>query len=62
VINLSSEPLPAVVAAGRSIEWNVRDPIGQNESVYRAVAAQIEGLVMRLIIELRGSELKSRAD
>jgi protein-tyrosine-phosphatase len=37
------------------IEWGVRDPIGQSESVYRAVAAQIEGLVMRLILELRGS-------
>jgi arsenate reductase len=53
VVNLSGEPLPATFAPARVIEWRVRDPIGQSESVYRAVAAQIEGLVMRLIIELR---------
>ena len=29
------------------------DPIGQTDQVYRAVAERIEGLVMRLIIELR---------
>jgi len=40
---------------GRLIEWSVRDPIGESDSVYRAVAVQIEGLVMRLILELRGS-------
>ena len=55
LINLSGEPLPPGVAATRVIPWNVRDPIGESESVYRAVAAQIEGLVMRLILELRGS-------
>jgi arsenate reductase (thioredoxin) len=55
LVNLSGEPLPATLAAARLIEWNVRDPIGESESVYRAVAAQIEGLVMRLILELRKS-------
>jgi protein-tyrosine-phosphatase len=55
VINLSGEPLPANVGTARLIEWNVRDPIGESEIVYRAVAAQIEGLVMRLILELRGT-------
>ena len=54
VVNLSGEPLPASVT-GRLIEWGVRDPIGESESVYRAVAAEIEGLVMRLILELRGT-------
>jgi arsenate reductase (thioredoxin) len=54
VVNLSGEPLPPAFGAARLIEWNVRDPIGENESVYRAVATQIEGLVMRLILELRG--------
>ena len=53
VINLSGEPLPAAMGKARLMEWNVRDPIGESESVYRAVAAQIEGLVMRLILELR---------
>jgi arsenate reductase len=55
VINLSGERLPAAIAAARVIDWNVRDPIGESENVYRAVAAQIEGLVMRLILELRSS-------
>ncbi len=55
VVNLSGEPLPAAFGAARLIEWRVRDPIGESDSVYRAVADQIEGLVMRLILELRGS-------
>ena len=55
VANLSGRPLPPGIAAARVVEWDVRDPIGQSESVYRAVAAQIEDLVMRLILELRGS-------
>jgi arsenate reductase len=55
VVNLSGQRLPPTFANARVIDWNVRDPIGQSEDVYRAVAAQIEGLVMRLIIELRGS-------
>jgi arsenate reductase (thioredoxin) len=55
VINLSGEPLPVKFGPARVIEWSVRDPIGESESVYRDVAAQIEGLVMRLILELRGT-------
>lgn len=54
VVNLSGLPLPAAVVA-HVIEWRVRDPIGENESVYRAVSDQIEGLVMRLILEMRES-------
>ena len=54
VVNLSGEPLPAPFAPARLVDWRVRDPIGQSETVYRDVAAQIEGLVMRLILELRG--------
>ncbi len=55
VINLSGERLPPGVSAARLVEWSVSDPMGQSESVYRAVATQIEGLVMRLILELRAS-------
>jgi arsenate reductase len=51
VVNLSGMPVPR--KAPRVVEWSVVDPIGQTESVYRAVANQIEGLVMRLILELR---------
>lgn len=55
VVNLSGGRLPSAFGAARLIDWNVRDPIGESEDVYRAVAAQIESLVMRLILELRGS-------
>ena len=55
MVNISGEPLPARPAAHRSIEWHVRDPIGQSENLYRTVAAEIEALVMRLILELRGA-------
>jgi len=53
VVNLSGEPLPTPFTPARLVNWRVRDPIGQSESVYRDVAAQIESLVMRLILELR---------
>ncbi len=55
VVNLSGERLPFSFGNARLLEWNVRDPIGESADVYRAVATQIEGLVMRLILELRGS-------
>jgi hypothetical protein len=47
--------MPLRVTAPRVVEWAVKDPIGQTESLYRTVAAQIEGLVMRLILELRAA-------
>lgn len=56
VINMSGEKLP-VAPGTRFRDWPVRDPIGQTEAVYRSVAEQIEGLVMRLILELRSSTL-----
>jgi len=51
VVNMSGRKLPS--PSGRVIEWPVPDPVGEPEETYRAVAAQIEGLVMRLILELR---------
>ena len=51
VINMSG--VPVGLPGARVIEWTVPDPIGQTESYYRTVATQIEGLVMRLIMELR---------
>ena len=53
VVNLSGNPLPKM--SGRIITWPVRDPIGESEEVYRAVASQIERLVMGLILELRSA-------
>ena len=60
VVNLSGEPLDRPLKAigspsARVVDWPVRDPIGQSESVYREVSAEIEHRVMRLILELRGS-------
>ena len=53
IVNISGEELP--LTKSRVLEWTVRDPIGLREAVYRDVASQIEGLVMRLILELRSS-------
>jgi arsenate reductase len=53
VVNMSGTSV--VLPGARLIEWPVADPMGQKDEVYRAVAARIEGLVMRLIIELRGT-------
>ncbi len=51
VLNMSGTPLK--MPGARVIDWIVPDPIGQSEAYYRTVATQIEGLVMRLILELR---------
>jgi len=51
VVNMSGSKI--ALPGARLIEWPVVDPIGQKDEVYRAVAERIEGLVMRLIIELR---------
>jgi protein-tyrosine-phosphatase len=51
VVNMSGQP--AKLPGRRVITWAVKDPIGESASVYRAVAQQIEGLVMGLILALR---------
>ena len=51
VLNMSGTPLR--MPGAHVIDWIVPDPIGQSEAYYRTVATQIEGLVMRLILELR---------
>ena len=51
VVNMSGFPL--AIPAPRVVAWEVPDPIGQEEAIYREVAALIESLVMRLILELR---------
>lgn len=56
IVNMSGQRLPLAPGA-RVRDWPVRDPIGQTEPVYKAVAEQIEALVMRLILELRSSTL-----
>ena len=56
IVNMSGQKLPLAPGA-RVRDWPVADPIGQTPAVYETVAAQIEGLVMRLILELRSSTL-----
>ena len=51
VVNMSG--IPVMLPGARIVEWVVQDPIGQKKSLYRAVASQLEGLVMRLILDLR---------
>jgi protein-tyrosine-phosphatase len=51
VVNMSGEALP--LTGAHIIDWPVADPIGKSEETYRNVAAQIEALVMRLILDLR---------
>ena len=51
VVNMSGTKLS--IPGTQVIEWPVEDPIGQAEAVFRSVAAQVEALVMRLILELR---------
>jgi len=52
VVNMSGIAFPRQFA-GAVREWKVDDPVSATEAVYRRVAAQIEGLVMKLILELR---------
>ena len=51
LVNMSGTPIS--LPGAQVLNWPVQDPIGQNESVYRSVADQIERLVMRLILETR---------
>ena len=52
VVNMSGYPVPQ--SLGRKIiEWKVQDPLGQRESFFQQVAAQIENNVMQLVMELR---------
>jgi arsenate reductase len=53
VINMSGRPFS--FPSGQMVEWVVRDPIGQTVETYRSVADQIEGLVMRLILDTRAA-------
>ena len=57
IVNMSGQKLAVPPGGAKIREWSVPDPIGQTEKVYKAAAEQIEGLVMRLILELRASTL-----
>lgn len=52
VINMSGQP---VSFKGTAVveDWDVRDPIGESEEVYREVRDEIERRVMKLIASMR---------
>jgi len=52
IVNMSGHKLPAKTAAPVE-DWEIRDPIGQSETVYRDVRDEIERRVMTLILSIR---------
>ena len=52
VVNMCGCALPEAISAPVR-DWNVDDPIGRSEKVYRKVRDQIEGLVLALLEEVR---------
>ncbi len=54
LVNMSGHPV--TFPATDKVDWKVKDPIGQTVETYRAVAHQIENLVMRLILDARNAK------
>jgi arsenate reductase len=56
IVNITGRnmPVPGVTV----VDWNVRDPIGQDEKVFREVRDEIERLVMNLILRFRLEQLE----
>src|SRR5581483_3865075 len=52
IVNLTGNSLPAKMVTPVD-NWNVRDPIGESEKVYRQVRDEIERRVMKLIAATR---------
>ena len=52
IINMSGFEMPKGIRAAVR-DWDVRDPAGEKEKIYRKVADEIEKLVMALVLELR---------
>ncbi len=61
IVNMSGHALEFETEA-RIETWNIRDPIGESEEVYRDVRDQIEQRVMRLILELRARKPPSTVE
>ncbi len=55
IINISGHKLPTKTAVPVE-DWEVRDPIGQSEEIYRKVRDEIEQRVMRLILAIRARD------
>jgi len=61
VVNISGYPLPTPYEGTAVRQWDVQDPMGEDEDVYRRVRDEIERLVMDLILEYRRQEKSARA-
>ncbi len=53
VVNMSGQTLPPDLLQGAVEEWQIEDPMGRDEDVFRRVRDEIEMRVMRLILTLR---------
>jgi len=51
IVNISGQRLP--VRDVPVLDWDVRDPIGKDEQVFRGVRDEIERRVMELILQMR---------
>ena len=54
IVNISGQKLP--VRGVPMLDWDVRDPIGRDEKVFREVRDDIERRVMELILRLRAEQ------
>jgi len=54
IVNISGQKLP--VKGVPMVDWDVRDPIGRDEKVFRQVRDEIERRVMELILRLRAEQ------
>jgi arsenate reductase len=61
IVNMSGYQLPTQPAAPVEV-WEIRDPIGESEDVYRQVRDQIEQRVMRLILNMRSRKPPATAE
>ncbi len=52
IVNISGHELPGLPVAPVEV-WDVRDPIGESEEVYREVRDEIETRAMQLILGMR---------
>jgi arsenate reductase len=59
VVNMSGYPIPDIPGAD-VVEWDVPDPVAMTYEEHCGVRDQIEGLVMKLLLELRRQQKLTR--
>jgi arsenate reductase len=61
IINMSGYKLPRFLQGGVE-EWEVVDPMGLDETVFRETRDDIENRVMRLILQMRRDAAAAKSD